>query len=204
MVTPTRHKDVWIYLYGCYSQTLTSDGTTSVVVTGPTPLLPTKTAFHRVYVNGAKVSISSISAKTYTLSSAPTSGDSIEVIYPVSTQTSLRIQQGIDYGSDAKTDEWEELNSTVTNTDLLSRSGSGTIKLLRNDKTEISLLESWAEDASYCLFAIKDNKSALSPKEYVILPGAKILGIKGGISVGGKWEDTISISFKTPIETSTV
>jgi hypothetical protein len=131
-------------------------------------------------------------------------GTIVEIVYPKTAKSDLRIQQGIDYASEAKTDEWEELNSTVTTTDLVSRKGTGSIKLLRNNKTEVALIEGYADAATLCILALHDSKSDLAKAERTIFQEVLFLGVKGGVSVGGKQEETISFTFNTPIETMAI
>lgn len=215
MVQPTRHKDVWANLYACtyekFTATTSAHTTTGTFVVAVTPLKPTLTdsgydinfkAYHRAYVNGVERVITSVvgSTKTYIIG-ATVAGDIVEFIYPSTEYAGIRIQQGLDFSDDAKTDDWEELGSSVVHTELISTKGTGSLKLLRNDKTELALIAGWKTADTYCLIAIKDSKSILAKTEYVLLLEVKFLGIKGGISVGGKWSEDYNFSFSPPIKT---
>lgn len=210
MPAPTRHKDSWMNLYECAYQKFTATDAQTDFITTSTPLLDTvadvnNKPYHRVYKNGVKQAITSVTAstKTYVIAAAAL-GDIVEIIYPITAKTGIRIQQGFDYSDDAKTDDWEELGSGAVHTDMISSKGSGTLKLLRSDKTEIALISGYKYADKICLIALRDAKEILAKTEYEILPEVKFLGIKGNLSVGSKWTNDYSYSFVGPIETMSV
>lgn len=210
MVAPTRHKDSWANLYECLYEKFTATAGQTDFVVAQTPLKDTvadgnNKPYHRVYKNGVKQAITSVTAstKTYVIAAAALN-DIVEITYPKTEKANIRIQQGFDYSMDSKTDDWEELGSSIVHTDLLSSKGSGTLKLLRSDKTELALIEGYRANDTWALLALKDAKSILAKTEYVILPEIKFLGLKGGLAVGGKWTDDYTFSFVGPIETMAV
>ncbi|KCZ71584.1 hypothetical protein ANME2D_02319 [Candidatus Methanoperedens nitroreducens] len=212
MVAPTRAKHAWVKLYECRKEVYTdSSGNQTDFVVTDTPLLDTvadanNKPYHRVYANGAKVTPTSVTGgtKTYVITATGIANSVIEIIYPKTAKADMRIQQGIEYSTDATTDDWEELNSTVVTTDLVSRKGTGSVSLLRNNKTEVALIEGYADSETPCLLAIQDAKPDLTKAERTILAEVKFLGTRGSLNVGGKHDETFNFSFKPPVEVMAV
>ncbi len=206
MPFPTRAKDSWVDIYECKSETFIATASQTAFVVSQTPLNDTvadanNVAYHRVYANGVKIPITSVTGSTKTfVVAAQQAGTIVEIIYPKTANQGIRIQQSVDYSSDAKTDEWEELGNVASYKDLISRSGSGSFKLLKNDKAALALLEGYAESGTICLVCIKDAKATLTKAERINMLEVTFNGVKGGIAVGGRWEDTYSFNFRTPIE----